>query len=271
MRRNRASRPRESALCNIERQWPGTAALIVEQQQSIMKNFISSWTVLLLVLITVYVGSYVVLRNANMRWATHSITGRGKIRTWVYFGDGDNFGSRLATIVYLPMHKAELAWLWWTGTPFAISDMGCPSFNDPAAAHSAIILVGQIGDHRRGAADRQRQLYSIVVYAYGLMNEAVVVRTLFFSYAALALVAWLWFTRRWSPAWRVFPVLAFASIWLVITLIAKRDTRSDPDFGQLSSLAFTDAAILCSPLAVATWAPVLGAVLLARRIKRKPS
>ena len=61
-----------------------------------------------------YVGSYAALRCSAMRWSAgrHGIYGKG-IVTRVYFGQGDNFATRVACVAYFPLHKSEHALRLW--------------------------------------------------------------------------------------------------------------------------------------------------------------
>jgi hypothetical protein len=74
----------------------------------------------LLLLLTAYCGSYIVLRYAGMRFGAHrsGVNGVSRIATYVNFGNGDNGLTRVARAVYLPMHRAEHAWLCWSGAVF---------------------------------------------------------------------------------------------------------------------------------------------------------
>jgi hypothetical protein len=67
----------------------------------------------LLILAAAYCGSYFVLRCAGMRFGAHrrDVRGVSRVTTYVYFGNGDNRSTRLARVVFLPMHRAEHAWL----------------------------------------------------------------------------------------------------------------------------------------------------------------
>lgn len=87
-----------------------------------MKTFGQALSVSMLALLITYLGSYVVLRCTGMGFATsgHTVQGRAAITTHVVFGDGNNFGSRAATVVYFPLHRAESAWLHWMRIPTII-------------------------------------------------------------------------------------------------------------------------------------------------------
>jgi hypothetical protein len=90
------------------------------------------------------------------------------------------------------------------------------------------------------------------------------------SYGILGGVAWVWFTRRWSFAWRVLPLIGLALIWLAVTLHTTHDNRYDPDLGiRPSSLTFGGAAIWSFPLALVFWLPFMCLVLFARHAVRK--
>jgi hypothetical protein len=73
-----------------------------------------------LLLLTTYCGSYIVLRLAGMRFGAHrsDVNGVSRIITHVYFGNGDNKMTRMARVVYFPMHKAEHLWQCRTRTVF---------------------------------------------------------------------------------------------------------------------------------------------------------
>jgi hypothetical protein len=74
----------------------------------------------LLLLLAAYCGSYIVLRCAGMRFGPHrsDVNGVSRITTYVNFGNGDNGRTRVARAMYLPMHRAEYAWLCWSGAVF---------------------------------------------------------------------------------------------------------------------------------------------------------
>ena len=63
-------------------------------------------------LLLTYVGSYIVLRCSAMRFAANRrvVHGEAVIKTWVYFGDGDNTATRAATATYVPLIRIEYAW-----------------------------------------------------------------------------------------------------------------------------------------------------------------
>ena len=71
----------------------------------------------LLMLLTAYCGSYIVLRGAGMKFGAHRCDGNGvsRVTTYVNFGNGDNAPTRVARVVYFPIHRAEHTWLCWTG------------------------------------------------------------------------------------------------------------------------------------------------------------
>ncbi len=74
----------------------------------------------LLILLVAYCGSYFVLRCTGMRFGACRCDANGvsRVITYVNFGNGDNTLTRVARVVYFPMHRAEHAWLYWTGTIF---------------------------------------------------------------------------------------------------------------------------------------------------------
>ena len=84
-----------------------------------MRTFGKPLSILLSILV-IYVGSYVGLRCTAMYWAV-GLRGRNldTIKTWVYFRDGENLATDVASVAYFPLHKAEYAWLRWTRKPLA--------------------------------------------------------------------------------------------------------------------------------------------------------
>ena len=60
-------------------------------------------------LLFAYICSYAVLRLSVMRFAANRrvVSGQPIVKTWVYFGDGDNFATHAASVAYLPMIGLE--------------------------------------------------------------------------------------------------------------------------------------------------------------------
>ena len=79
----------------------------------------STISTVLLAVLTLYCGSYFVLRCTGMRFGAsrHSVHGVIRTTTYVYFGNGDNSATRAARVIYFPMHTVEHAWLLWRHTP----------------------------------------------------------------------------------------------------------------------------------------------------------
>lgn len=67
------------------------------------------FAVVLVGLLLAYICSYGVLRLSVMRFAASRrvVSGQTLVKTWVYFGDGDNFATHAASVAYLPMIGLE--------------------------------------------------------------------------------------------------------------------------------------------------------------------
>jgi len=74
-----------------------------------MKNIGRHIALVVVGLVVLYVGSYVALRCSVMRLAAsgREIHGKPYIKTWVYFGDGDNLATRMASSIYFPIVRLE--------------------------------------------------------------------------------------------------------------------------------------------------------------------
>ena len=85
-----------------------------------MKDF-ATVSIVVLSLLVAYIASYVALRCTTMHFGANRrmVNGVRIIRTYVYFGDGDNSCTRVARMVYFPLHKAEHTWKLWRNAPFA--------------------------------------------------------------------------------------------------------------------------------------------------------
>ena len=77
-----------------------------------MKFSVNHIAVLVLSVLFIYVGSYAILRLSVMHFAANRrvVAGQPIIKTWVYFGDGDNVATRAASALYLPMIHLEYHW-----------------------------------------------------------------------------------------------------------------------------------------------------------------
>ena len=85
-----------------------------------MRNRVKPLILLLIALVVVYVCSYATLRCTAMHWSVN----RGGpnadiINTMVYFGNGDNWATRVAHRAYFPLHRAEYNWALLTHRTFA--------------------------------------------------------------------------------------------------------------------------------------------------------
>ena len=72
---------------------------------------VSQVRLMLIALLAVYACSYVILRSTIMQFGANRqlVHGEVKIKTWVYFGGGDNLATRVASVAYFPMHRIEHA------------------------------------------------------------------------------------------------------------------------------------------------------------------
>ena len=73
-------------------------------------------SVILVVSLTMYCGSYLVLRCTGMQFraSRHEAPDGGNvIHTYVSFGTGHASLARVARVAYFPMLRAEHAWLLW--------------------------------------------------------------------------------------------------------------------------------------------------------------
>lgn len=78
-----------------------------------MNNLVRHIAVCLAALLLVYVGSYIALRCSFMYFGANRrmVHGEVVIKTWVYFGDGDNLATKTASLAYLPLIRAESTFL----------------------------------------------------------------------------------------------------------------------------------------------------------------
>jgi hypothetical protein len=74
-----------------------------------MKKSVNYIAAILVGMLLVYVCSYAALRMSVMHFAANrrDVGGQPIIKTWVYFGDGDNFATHAASAAYLPMIHLE--------------------------------------------------------------------------------------------------------------------------------------------------------------------
>ena len=76
-----------------------------------MKDSEKSIALALIGLLIAYCGSYGILRATVMHFGANRqiVQGVVRIKTWVYFGSGDNWATRIASTVYFPIVRLEHA------------------------------------------------------------------------------------------------------------------------------------------------------------------